>query len=818
MDARTYREETRYDGYGRAWKTRDASGGWLKQQFDARGFATRLCDSTEADTAPSCGAQFYTTVDEVDARGAVLVERRGSSVGPTIARSYNALNGQLTGVCTGSGCTVQNSAYGYDNKGQLTSREEAGRYKERFQYDGADRLTLGWFEYLGTTWYSASAPYVNPDAAAPANLSFYAQYDKLGNICRKYQFGLFAQYGYAGRAGCGTAGNPGSGSGSATLSAHQTQSLFIPGLITIANQHDARGNMTSADSLRFYEYNALNQATEVRRVASVGSSDITIRARFAYGADGARYRRIDDGSSAGGTTTTTIIGAVERVQKPGGAIQWRRTVGGVAIVSYSGDQLVGGITQAAGAGTVRHQFTDRLGSVQVIGLVNGSSVTVQERLDGGADGQWRTPDPPFGQAGSSHTPRGFTGHEHLEGHDTIHMNGRLYWPTGGRMVQADPIITDIYNPQNWNPYSYVLNNPLNLTDPSGYSFLSKYWRTIAAIVVTVYTGGLAAGAATSWAAAGWSIGGGFVAGAIQTNSLRGGIYGAFSAGIFNKIGIAYQGATGVKAAQGVLAHAAAGGVMSSLQGGKFGHGFVSAGFTQALSPGIGKLEGPIRQGTAVAVLGGTTSVMTGGKFGNGAVTAAFSYAFGRAASGAGSGNVNDTSPSPPPVIESGGDVTILEEALGMLPPDVLAELNRAGISYVAVGESVTEYLTHLRGVAPRGWGSGATWDSVPGGFDANTKSVIVATRGAHSHGSVNMALHEIGHAYDFSTGYPSRSTEFHISYGVDRRNLRSYYLQPGMAGRSEAFAESFAGYFSRNQEYMNRHPALTNYWSSRRRP
>ncbi|MEJ1250368.1 FG-GAP-like repeat-containing protein, partial [Denitratimonas tolerans] len=52
MDARTYREETRYDGYGRAWKTRDASGGWLKQQFDARGFATRLCDSTEADTAP----------------------------------------------------------------------------------------------------------------------------------------------------------------------------------------------------------------------------------------------------------------------------------------------------------------------------------------------------------------------------------------------------------------------------------------------------------------------------------------------------------------------------------------------------------------------------------------------------------------------------------------------------------------------------------------------------------------------------------------------------------------------------------------------
>src|SRR5690606_14895004 len=157
----------------------------------------------------------------------------------------------------------------------------------------------------------------------------------------------------------------------------------------------------------------------------------------------------------------------------------------------------------------------------------------------------------------------------LEGHDTIHMtwiagaipndrrsarraramdgpsSGRLYWPTGGRMVQADPIITDIYNPQNWNPYSYVLNNPLNLTDPSGYSFLSKYWRTIAAIVVTVYTGGAASGAAWGWAAGltgtSAAIAGGFVAGAIQTNSLRGGIYGAFSAGIFNKIGAVFQG-------------------------------------------------------------------------------------------------------------------------------------------------------------------------------------------------------------------------------------------------------------------------------------
>ena len=634
MDGRTYREQTQYDGYGRAWKTRDASGGWLKQQFDARGFATRLCDSTEADTAPSCGAQFYTTVDEVDARGAVVVERRGSSVGPTVARSYDALNGRLMGVCTGPGCTVQNSAYGYDNKGQLTHREEAGRYRERFQYDGADRLTLGWFEYLGTTWYSASAPYVNPDAAAPANLSVYAQYDALGNLCRKYQFGLFAQYGYAGRAGCGIAGRPGSGSGSATLSAHQTQSLFIPGLITIANQHDLRGNMTSADSLRFYAYNALNQATEVRRVASVGSSNITIRARFAYGVDGARYRRIDDGSSAGGTTTTTIIGAVERVQKPGGAIQWRRMIGGVAIVSYSGDQLVGGLTQAAGAGTVRHQFTDRLGSVQVIGLVSGSSVTVQERLDSGADGQWRTPDPPFGRAGSAHTARGFTGHEHLEGHDTLHMNGRLYWPTGGRMVQADPVITEIHNPQNWNPYSYVLNNPLNLTDPSGYSFIDRLlnpfksairsvMRALGSDVSSALIGAcsFAPGAWSIACAAGASYDHARAFGASSLDARRSGVSAAFMATV--AWGVKTYGGNLDMASRMAIA-AGSGGVASVIQGGKFGHGFVSAGVTAAASPYVSS-KGDVFGTVASAIIGGTVSEMTGGKFANGARSGAFAY-------------------------------------------------------------------------------------------------------------------------------------------------------------------------------------------------
>ena len=72
--------------------------------------------------------------------------------------------------------------------------------------------------------------------------------------------------------------------------------------------------------------------------------------------------------------------------------------------------------------------------------------------------------------------------------------------------------------------------------------------------------------------------------------------------------------------------------MSSLQGGKFGHGFASAGFTEAASPIVMNRGGPISQGITVWVIGGTASSMTGGKFANGAVTAAFGYAFSSAAS------------------------------------------------------------------------------------------------------------------------------------------------------------------------------------------
>ena len=45
--------------------------------------------------------------------------------------------------------------------------------------------------------------------------------------------------------------------------------------------------------------------------------------------------------------------------------------------------------------------------------------------------------------------------------------GRFYDPVVGRFLSPDPYVQDLGNPQNFNRYSYCLNNPLKYNDPSG---------------------------------------------------------------------------------------------------------------------------------------------------------------------------------------------------------------------------------------------------------------------------------------------------------------------------------------------------------------
>lgn len=63
--------------------------------------------------------------------------------------------------------------------------------------------------------------------------------------------------------------------------------------------------------------------------------------------------------------------------------------------------------------------------------------------------------------------RGFTGHEHLWDFGLINMNGRLYDPLLSMMLSPDNNIQMPKSSQNFNRYSYCLNNPLKYNDPTG---------------------------------------------------------------------------------------------------------------------------------------------------------------------------------------------------------------------------------------------------------------------------------------------------------------------------------------------------------------
>ena len=67
------------------------------------------------------------------------------------------------------------------------------------------------------------------------------------------------------------------------------------------------------------------------------------------------------------------------------------------------------------------------------------------------------------------TRQGFTGHEHLDSLGLIHMNGRVYDHRLGRFLSVDPLIQFPADSQSLNPYSYIMNNPMAGTDPSGYA-------------------------------------------------------------------------------------------------------------------------------------------------------------------------------------------------------------------------------------------------------------------------------------------------------------------------------------------------------------
>jgi RHS repeat-associated protein len=66
------------------------------------------------------------------------------------------------------------------------------------------------------------------------------------------------------------------------------------------------------------------------------------------------------------------------------------------------------------------------------------------------------------------TDIGYTGQRLDTSADLMYYNARYYDPTIGRFISADTIIPDPGDPQSISRYSYVSNNPVRYSDPTGH--------------------------------------------------------------------------------------------------------------------------------------------------------------------------------------------------------------------------------------------------------------------------------------------------------------------------------------------------------------
>lgn len=119
-------------------------------------------------------------------------------------------------------------------------------------------------------------------------------------------------------------------------------------------------------------------------------------------------------------------------------------------------------------------FRDCLGSITSLGFQGYSVADFKYdpwgRLCNPYDGKLLSDDSEANLA----LGRGFTGHEHLPWFGLINMNARLYDPALGRFLSPDPYVQMPFMSQNFNRFSYALNNPLLYTDKDGKFLISLF--------------------------------------------------------------------------------------------------------------------------------------------------------------------------------------------------------------------------------------------------------------------------------------------------------------------------------------------------------
>ncbi|AGP37744.1 FG-GAP-like repeat-containing protein [Sorangium cellulosum] len=349
-------------------------------------------------------------VNARNADGALLEATFGNGV--RAERTYEPMTGRLATVEAKTNASLQALTYGYHDDGRVRERRDGVALRvETFGYDEAGRLER---------W----------ELAAPggARGTTYG-YDELGNLRTVAVDGVVAEenrYEPGGRP------------------------RIVAGRDAVTFSHDAAGRLERSSAGLWIAYTAFDLP---RRVEKEGKSWA-----FLYDAFGARVKKKHEGEE-----TVYVGGVYERRTDAGGTRHVFR------VASPEGE-----VAQVVFAGPRKEQtlyvHADPLGSV---GLLTDEAGEEVERLHYEPFGRRIDADGKAPGVAKSEVKHGFTGHRHDDELGLIDMRGRVYDPSLRRFLTPDPLVTDPLWGQSYNRYSYVMNDPVNLVDPTGF-----YWERV----------------------------------------------------------------------------------------------------------------------------------------------------------------------------------------------------------------------------------------------------------------------------------------------------------------------------------------------------
>jgi RHS repeat-associated protein len=531
-------------GTGRvASKTWGATGYQASYTYNAAGYMTVVTGAPTTGTAASITAQTVRhEILAINDQGQITSYRTGSTAATyvTTNKTIDASTGRLmaqTATLTGQAAgNVVNQSYTYDSLSNLLTRNDLSAgvgtagvgTQESFQYDNLNRLTMSSF-YGG--------------AITPAK-QVQVMYDARGNITYKSDVG---RYWYdAARPNRLTNITLETAPG-ATITHTGTRALsyafddYLPTARTGTNSvitgngnlmyTVSQDNPQNKHTARWESYTSFNMINDIKfgtvggavvapgtnaEATTLAGTPVQKSLSFIYGPEHQRIKQVAVGGPNPGTTwylngEDSLGLTYEKELKSTGITEHKHYLqaGGITFALHTMRVKTAGGTIASPALPVGTQpYTssylhhDQLGSV--VAITNNAG-TVVERLAYDPWGKRRfitgaadTLDAITGQ----YIDRGFTMHEHIDEMGIINMNGRIYDPLIGRFMSADPYIQAPSDLQSFNRYAYVRNNPLNKTDPSGYSWWTKlrdkFIKPAIARFLDVYCGGCATILLNAW--------------------------------------------------------------------------------------------------------------------------------------------------------------------------------------------------------------------------------------------------------------------------------------------------------------------------------